>query len=109
MSNFDTVRVGCLATVNADDTPRATPLHFLLTETELVWLSPETAVHSQNIARHDKVSFAAWESPMIATRVDGAARVASGDEAERLVRLYREKLGASPKLDGALVYVIDRK
>ena len=109
MNNFDTVRVGCLATINADGTPRATPLHFLLTETELVWLSYETAVHSQNIARGSKASFATWESTTVATRVDGVARVASGDEAERLTQLYRDKIGGSPSLDGALVYVIERK
>ena len=109
MSNlFTDVRVGCLATVNRDGSPRATPLHFTLTESKLIWLSPETAVHSQNIARDGQATFAAWQSPTISICVTGEARVANGDEAAELTAIYREKLGESPKLDCALVYVIDR-
>lgn len=108
MNNFDSVRVGCLATTNADGSPRATPLHFVLTDTQLVWLSPETAVHSQNISRDPRVSFTMWKSPTIALRIDGTARVASGDEARALTRAFREKLGNSPKLPGAFVYAVDR-
>ena len=108
MNNFDSVRVGCLATTNADGSPRATPLHFALTDTQLIWLSPETAVHSQNISRDPHVSFTMWESPTIALRIDGIARVASGDEARALTHAFRKKLGDSPKLPGAFVYAVDR-
>lgn len=108
MNNFDSVRVGCLATTNADGSPRATPLHFVLTDTQLVWLSSETAVHSQNISRDPRVSFTMWKSPTIALRIDGTARVASGDEARALTRAFRKKLGDSPKLPGAFVYAVDR-
>ena len=107
-SLFDSVRVGCLATVDSDGSPRATPLHFALTNTQLIWLSPETAVHSQNIARGSHVSFAIWQSPTIATCINGVARVATADEAKELTRVYRVKLGESPRLEGALVYVVDR-
>ena len=103
MNNFNSVRVGCLATTNADGSPRATPLHFALTDTQLVWLSSETAVHSQNISRDPRVSFTMWK-----LRIDGTARVASGDEARALTRAFREKLGNSPKLPGAFVYAVDR-
>ena len=109
MNNFDSVRVGCLATTNADGSPRATPLHFVLTDTQLVWLSPETAVHSQNISRDPHVSFTMWKSPTIALRIDGIARVASGDEALVLTRTFRKKLGDLPKLPGASVYAVARK
>ncbi len=41
-------------------------------------------------------------------RIDGTARVASGDEARALTHAFRKKLGDSPKLPGASVYAVDR-
>ena len=108
METFSTVRVGCLATVDPDGAPRSTPLHFILNDNQLIWLSSESAQHSQNIARDGRIDFAIWDSPAHATRVKGRARLAKEHEIAACERLYRAKLGSSPELPGAVYYIAER-
>lgn len=104
---FDDVRVGCLATVNDNGSPRATPVHFVLTDSKLAWLSSEATHHSANIERDGKIDFVAWSSPTSVIHIETTARKATQDEQNELIRAYRDKLGDSPKLDGATMYVAE--
>lgn len=104
---LEDVRVGCVATVDNDGAPRATPVHFAIWNNQVIWLSPAQTHHSQNIARDGTVSFVAWESPLRSIAVTTTAHAVEGADAEVLIEKYRAKLGASPKLDGATVYVAE--
>lgn len=105
MNNFDSVRVGCLA-----PTVRRAQRHSILRSLIRSWSGChlKRRFTRKNISRDPRVSFTMWKSPTIALRIDGIARVASGDEALALTRTFHKKLGDSPKLPGAFVYAVDR-
>ena len=90
---LDTVQVGVLATVNSDNSPLASPLHFARCDDKIVWMSDRTANHSQNIKRSGKVQFVVWNEQKQAIYLDTtASRVGADDEAD--VRAsYSKKLG----------------
>ena len=86
--------------LRADGTPRATPLHFLLTETELVWLSYETAVHSQNIARDARVSLTLFSPDESrgpkGVYVNGQVELLRDDSEETAREIIGRRLGGFP-------------
>lgn len=53
---FDESVLGTIATVNEDGSPWISPLHMLTDGQAVYWFSKETTIHSQNIARDNRVS-----------------------------------------------------
>lgn len=53
---FASSYLGAIATVTADGSPWATPLHMAADDNYVYWFSEEKEVHSQNIARDSRVS-----------------------------------------------------
>lgn len=52
--------VGCIATVNEDGAPWATPLHMASDGEYMYWFSNETEQHALNHVRDDRVSLALY-------------------------------------------------
>ena len=59
---FDKNYVGCIATVNDDGTPWATPLHMAVDDDHkyVYWFSDEKERHCKNHERDDRVSLALY-------------------------------------------------
>lgn len=80
--------IGTLATVSADGSPWATPVHIFADDDSLYWFSKDEHRHSVNILLNGKVSVALWSQTDgtkgayisgIATRVDAAETPAALD------------------------------
>lgn len=57
---FNENYVGCIATVNEDGAPWATPLHMASDGEFVYWFSNETERHSENHVRDSRVSLALY-------------------------------------------------
>lgn len=57
---LDTIPVAGLATINADGSPWATPIHFTHDNQYLYWFSKSSTTHSTNIGRDSRVSLTIW-------------------------------------------------
>jgi hypothetical protein len=81
-----------LATINPDGSPHLTELLFYLDDKDRVLLpTPQTTKKVRNVlARHTVTVFISVESGWASCA--GAARVITGEEAERLNRLNRERV-----------------
>ena len=110
---LDTVQVGVLATVNSDNSPLASPLHFARCDDKIVWMSDRTANHSQNIKRSGKVQFVVWNEQKQAVYLDTTANPV--DQADEIAARasYAKKLGvfmpkfANPQFYQAKIGQID--
>ena len=92
--------LGVLATVNADGTPWATPLHFVHDGTALYWFSSEDRAHSDNVARQPRVSAVIFspdesEGPK-GVYVSGTAKLLDEGERSAALELVKQRLGAVP-------------
>lgn len=91
---LDTIEVGVLATVNPDQTPLATPLHFARWNDHIIWISDNTARHSHNLAYNDNVEFVVWDEQKNAIFITTTAHEVTDQSLAAAARqAYQDKLG----------------
>lgn len=111
-SVFDNTRYGVLATTNSDGSPWAVPLHVLLEDSTIYWLSDEDTQHSQNILRGSGASLTTWfvpeGEPAKGVYINGSARQLDGSEVQGVWQRMMDKLGTAPTVhDNTKAYQLD--
>lgn len=110
-----------LATIDADGSPRATPVYFAVgpdpdqvSSGNLVWpffllfLSDPDAPHGQNLSRDPRAAVALypaetdWRS-LRGVQMKGHVDHLSGDEAAQALGDYRREIAISPELEAAVM------
>lgn len=110
---LDTIQVGALASVNEDNSPLVTPLHFARFEDSIIWVSDLNAKHSQNIDLSDKVQFVVWDTEKRAVYLDTTAECIDQSIEAEVRASYANKLGdfmpkfANPQFYQAKIGQID--
>lgn len=103
---LDTVRVGAMATVNADNTPLATPLHFARFEDSIIWISDPDSRHASNVLRGSRVEFVVWNDSRQAVYLTTSASIIAVEKREEALKAYEKKLGKFiPSVDKWEVFV----
>ena len=97
---FDENVLGVLATVNADGSPWATPLHVVSDGTAVYWFSRQTTAHSKNIVRDARVSLSLFspdesKGPK-GVYVNGRAELLTGDDDQTARDVFTKRVGALP-------------
>jgi uncharacterized protein YhbP (UPF0306 family) len=91
------VKIGCLATINADGSPWTTPVHIAIDESACYWLSSPQTEHSQNIHRNELVSISIWSPDesegLRGIYINSTARQLKGAEDQIARSVYQNQLG----------------
>lgn len=89
-----------LATVHADGTPWSTPVHVATDGEYVYWLSKESTLHSQNIARDARVSLTLFSTDESrgpkGVYVNGKASLLAGDSERAGRGVVSARIGGLP-------------
>lgn len=102
---FEESVLGTLATVNEDGSPWSTPLHVVTDGEAVYWFSKEATVHSQNIARDERVSLSLFspdesKGPK-GVYVNGRVEKLAGGRDREAREVAMERLGSLPPVFAA--------
>lgn len=100
--HFDLNVLGTIATISEDGSPWSTPLHVVTDGEAVYWFSKETAVHSRNITRDERVSLTLFspdesEGPK-GVYITGRAKKLTADQDQWAREVARKRLGSLPSV-----------
>ena len=90
---LDNIKIGALATVNPDNTPLITPLHFARNGDHIIWITDKDSQHSRNLNNGQRIEFSVWNDQKEAVYLKTSAEQIPPDEINAAQQAYRKKLG----------------
>lgn len=106
--------VGCIATVNSDGSPWASPVHMFTDEDYVYWFSKPEKQHSENIARDGRIHLTLYSTDtsrgLQGVYIAGMAELfaeAGTEEQRRAYRRMVERVGEDrmpPNMDKSAAY-----
>ncbi len=106
---LDATTYAVLATTREDGAPWATPVAFAYDDQFLYWMSPSSAVHTQNITRDNRTFVIIYDStPLPKADTHGGVYLSSiseqlvGKQLEHGTRVYQTRFSAAPAPNAAV-------